>query len=738
MVLQRSLESYVIDSVKDQELPRDIPGLPLTPELLNSLLSNIPAVLADPAQEQPSLPYNDTTPDIDPESLLFTLKQPSSSHKRSFELTSHGARNPWNDEYGNRYGAMTIKGNNFSNPSIHEHPTASEGYIAWGLQESAIIERVLRASDVMRQRGISTEYIVGLSEPKSYPWPTIEPGVDATENIPLREYKRRLIDNYWKALPGNERSVDTLADLHEKFETMTFYNSVRATDTAYRLSDLMYSKDVRQEVFELINKEYLPDHSAPLDPTSKDDQLRYLNEYFVPSVARNLARLHPGLAHGFANSLNLTALGGIVDLDSVHGEPLGLDDDPVTPSEQAMDVIGVLESISKATVNCLASNEQAQVSLRLFVTEYIKEAATRFDNKNEAVKSLGSLVTQFCAEADTMYRNSPQAFLSSLSGAKSFWASAPEFMQNTYDAYVLDDDQPAIDKIDQLALQAQITEAFRDPGIERRMRSALLHDIAVHADCAVTECLNELNGDDNFDVADFMLDNLTGQGKYFAKMVTDYYRNDCLMELITFLAAQSTFREAASDNDKEYLEFVLASVASRYRAEIDIASRDMFVRLLPTIKNEFSKAATYEQPNRLIEDSSSYMQTGLNEKHFYHHTDEVSLQAVEAAAAKQGFVIKPIALEKMTNSITLGRMTENGVITEILSNATFGGSSYSIGSSDVKIEIDYETVPEYIAVVERVTSGETEIYLYISGDTEQRAAIDDRDTSTATQFTLFS
>jgi hypothetical protein len=738
MIVQRSLESYVIDSVKDQELPRDIPGLPLTPELLNSLLSNIPAVLADPAQEQPSLPYNDTTPDIDPESLIFTLKQPSSSHKRSFELTSHGARNPWSDEYGNQYGAMTIKGNNFSNPGIHEHPTASEGYIAWGLQESAIIERVLRASDIMRQRGISTEYIVGLSEPQSYPWPTIEPGVDATENIPLREYKRRLIDNYWKALPDNERSAEDLADLYEKFETMTFYNSVRATDTAYRLSDLMFSADVRQEVFELINKEYLPDHSAPLDPTTKDGQIRYLNEYFVPSVARNLARLHPGLAHGFANSLNLTALGGIVDLDSVHGEPIGLGDEPATPFEQAMDVIGVLEAISKATVNCLADSEQAQTSLRLFVTEYMREAVTRFDNKNEAVKTLGSLVVQFCNEAETMYRNSPQAFLSSLSGAKSFWTNAPEFMQDTYDAYVLDGDQPAVDKIDQLALQAHIAEAFRDPEIERRMRNVLLHDIAVHADCAVTECLNELNGDDDFNVADFMLDNLTGQGSYFAKTVVDYYRNDCLAELTTFLATHSTFREASSKDDIEYLRYVIMSVSSRYRAEIHAASRDMFLRLLPTIKNEFNKATAYERPARLIEGTSSYMQTGLNEKQFFHHTDEVPLQAVKTAAAEQGFEIKPIALEKITTRITLSQMTENGIITEILSNATFGGTSYPIGSSDVKIEVDYETVPEYIAVVERVTSGETKIYLYTSSDIEQRAAIEDKHTSTDAQLTLFS
>ena len=84
-----------------------------------------------------------------------------------------------------------------------------------------------------------------------------------------------------------------------------------------------------------------------------NDAAQYFSEILPKLIGLNLARMHgiktedssepAGLAHHFLHLGNVTALGGIVDLDSVKGRALDLDDEPPGYAAIARDLVFILD-----------------------------------------------------------------------------------------------------------------------------------------------------------------------------------------------------------------------------------------------------------------------------------------------------------------------------------------------------------------------------------------------------------
>jgi len=119
----RTVEAFVVGAVKDVEVLRDIPGCPLDAAAVEHLLANCPAYVINPTNETPNyLQYTEPRPSGLTDMPGLWLWRPGPAHNRSFCLSGPGLDEPWCDEYGNRYGAFTLKGINFTNPGIMEHP----------------------------------------------------------------------------------------------------------------------------------------------------------------------------------------------------------------------------------------------------------------------------------------------------------------------------------------------------------------------------------------------------------------------------------------------------------------------------------------------------------------------------------------------------------------------------------------------------------------------------------------
>lgn len=366
---QLTVETFPVTAVKDTLLPQEIVGFEVLPEVAREILAQCP-VICDATSDVSQLSFNfdGSTSFGDPwGETPYYLGLATSKHVRSVMVRGGLADRHWQDEYGNFYGSLTLKGNNFSHAQLIETQTATERFIGYGLQESAIIERVLRASQLLREAGIATEYIVGLAEPKEF-FLRHEGLAVRHQPVSLAEYKHYLTFKHWQDLPEPERTLEAYADIAKQQERSTYYVSLRATDTPYRFEDARNVQSAREQVFQLINEL----HGESLSVTSPADWEIYLTKYFLPRAVANLAKLHSiGLAHRHPNGMNVSALGAIVDLDSVHGETLGFGDEPIGLEDVARDIV-VLGEIPDFSLQGMA-NKTVQDFAKDVVRLYFQE-----------------------------------------------------------------------------------------------------------------------------------------------------------------------------------------------------------------------------------------------------------------------------------------------------------------------------------------------------------------------------
>ena len=270
------------------------------------------------------------------------LSQISPLHARSYEI-GNGERPIalWKDRYRNPYASVTLKGNNFTKAEVVPSATAPSGFIPYGLQEGDALYRVALASQYLRRHNIPTEWIVGFFEPTEMPFNGSE-----HDRLTQDDYKRKLVEVAIRGL-GDEKA----ATVRRAIMPMKFYITARAMEIGDRPWDFSTDEtanDVKKRLHRIFRVYNLTHKTDPefhaLDANRVDDMIYYFSSLLPQLRGTHLARLHQiGIAHRFPVYGNTTALGGVIDLDSAHGEPLGIGDPPIDDSDIFNDIVHALD-----------------------------------------------------------------------------------------------------------------------------------------------------------------------------------------------------------------------------------------------------------------------------------------------------------------------------------------------------------------------------------------------------------
>jgi len=350
-----STPCFVHSEIQTNIIPEVPYSFPFSRDLLDSFTENCPVVVGTEFGQEESQDQRNITGMLG--DTAVGLRRLSPSHGRSYELfigdpsNSTDAQVIWGDEHGNRFSSLSTKGNNFSSPSVVESVTAPSGYMPYGLLETDSLLRVIRASEIMRQAEIDTEMIVRVLEPKFLRYPTSD---DEASNIDtsveglyvtVPEFKRRLLMDHWKTIADRTDAIDEFEKVTKAIEQMSFFITVRAMDIGTRVNDVVFcNRENRrkgiEKTFKIFNLYQGIDQSEmkPLVADDPESQERFFRGILPASIGYNLGKLHGlGLAHTYPGFGNVTALGGLVDLDSVRGASLGLGDPEMSEEDYTKD-----------------------------------------------------------------------------------------------------------------------------------------------------------------------------------------------------------------------------------------------------------------------------------------------------------------------------------------------------------------------------------------------------------------
>lgn len=245
-----------------------------------------------------------------------SISRQNEKHGRSFERTTV----VFADKFGNKFRHLSLKG---AGPFRLEKSNAASadslGYTPWGFASNASRQRILSASETLRGIGIDTEYPIAIGRPESFP--IVSQDGSVKHMSPTDIYK----------------TIDPDAELEDGHELNVY---LRASKTAVRIDDLtLHEKDegsgefteketervkgaLMQVAEDLASTE--PENQFDLDVDDPNSVRDFVLEIIAPRVGVNIAKLHnAGLVHNSLTSGNITALGGIVDLDSITGPALG-------------------------------------------------------------------------------------------------------------------------------------------------------------------------------------------------------------------------------------------------------------------------------------------------------------------------------------------------------------------------------------------------------------------------------
>jgi tRNA A-37 threonylcarbamoyl transferase component Bud32 len=249
------------------------------------------------------------------------------------------------DQFDNSYASLNIKGCDLSDPYFMRTRTAARGHIIHGLQESLVMERIMRASYLLRQNNIGTEYICGLSMPEAFPIDRHQQGIDHKQQVTLPEFLEYLAGKFAATEEGDpQQKLQKKFDMIQKFQDCDYMITYRAMDTPYRLGELS-NKDKFNDFKSFVMENYTDTDLSELiaDIDDPDIYAKSLGAYLLGC---NVGRMHKiGLRHGFLVPLNISAMGAIIDLDSCRGEALSLGDEATTRKDEVADVTECLFSL---------------------------------------------------------------------------------------------------------------------------------------------------------------------------------------------------------------------------------------------------------------------------------------------------------------------------------------------------------------------------------------------------------
>lgn len=421
---------------------------------------------------------------------FVSLVKITEKHGRNYEVKLDGLENViFQDQYGNFFSALTLKGNNLTNPHIFKQNIAPSGYAIYGLQDSDSIKRVLKVSDLLRQNHVDTEMIVGVIEPLKLP--------HKGKDIPLAELKSELIkDLFGQSLKTNSVDLNELTSASNALDKMTFFITLRAMQLPERLNDLelCHSEEdfntIMQRTFAFINhlgKERAKKSlgSAPeFFDSNKKSVSRYLTGYLPTKVAANLARMHNlGLVHTYPHAGNITLSGALVDLDSVRGITTGCDDEPVTDDQMKADVTCFLND-AWTTIEVLSkkrflgeryvfeNQDLASLTFRKnFLHAYIKERGWK-NNIAHHIESIFDYAGSFMSRLDEDFLKECLSELTAQTGFEYEYHPDPEFISKIF---YKEQEEIWQDEIDH-ALGALTEEEYED---KQRLRNRRREDAVI-------------------------------------------------------------------------------------------------------------------------------------------------------------------------------------------------------------------------------------------------------------------
>jgi hypothetical protein len=317
----------------------------------DELIGNTPAVTSTydgVHNPQLVLGSEDSLPAWD-ESAYFPVGRLASFHGRNLEVLADSTT--VQDRFGLMYHSLCIKGSDMSSPYFFKSPTAERDYIIHGLQESLVMERVLKASQVLREHGVRTEYICGLVLPQTFPLDGEYDPFDIKTEKTLPEFLEYLSTRFAEntAEEEDKTPLEIKTEMMERFQDCDYLISYRAMDCPIRFGEIA---DTGQ--FEVLKDFIAKAHDKPELTTQLNGirQFDYIYRYLSRTLALNVALMHKaGVVHGFLHANNITAMGSPIDLDSCRGEILGLGDEPVTERQLLGDIYESLHSINHVIAN---------------------------------------------------------------------------------------------------------------------------------------------------------------------------------------------------------------------------------------------------------------------------------------------------------------------------------------------------------------------------------------------------
>lgn len=701
------VESFVVEAVKDEQLPEQITGFPGDPTLIRRIMEYCPSMVVEPYEGQDSLPF-DNPAMHEPNGLEgLRLEQTSPNHVRSFEIIHPAFVDQWQDEYGHVYTSVNLKGNNYSNPSILETATASDRVIAFGLQESAVIRRVLRASRLLRQNGVPTEYILGMAEPKNFPWPQIDSQTEYSDPVSLPEYKRRLVENHWQALEPEVRTAEALVELSTKFDRMTFFVTMRAMDTSIRLGDVRLVPEARQRIFRYINQHTAYGRENPLDTESNGDIKRYANDFLAPRLAQNIAKIHKlGMAHRYPNEMNVTALGSIVDLDSLHGAPLELGDDPVTVRDMAGDVVELLWAMDAVP---LGESKFVKTSgsidlCKTFLRHYITEMGT---------EQYGPDVFQILFAAHEILEDS--------TGPDNIFSSSPGLQQSRIEEVLLE----SLSSEQKYAVEAYITAWTESklPELRAELIKELEKNIPTYLRLLMDCSLNEIR-DVEFDMVEAFF-------SYNMLEIHDVYQ--CMLDdLATYIQKSfKNYMNAQSDATGDetnaayppqlywiYIEQMI--IKNQDKGMIWGPIGDLVHSMLPALKDRFIEQDKIIWPTRIFPDIEALPLLRSSQNVFVMETLEVSLAELAdyIAASDEEVIIEQMVRPEHIWHNNYEVTDDGSILIEFISDDETNGLSQDVEDDEVFRNLRYDIpLGQYLLFVELKPDGSRRLRIHLK-DTE--------------------
>ena len=332
------------------------------------------------------------------ENAYFPVGRLNASHGRNLEILADNVR--IEDGYGNEYRSLCIKGSDLSNPYIFKSITAERDYLVNGLQESLVMERVIRASKLLRENGVDTEYICGLVLPKTFPFDGEQRPVDIKTGTKLPEFLAHLATRFAQNRKDDDgkSALEVKSEMIDRFKDCDYLVTYRAMDCPIRFTEIA-DPEKYEEFKEFVRQNYDgPDMEYYLRAVKKP--VNYTYHSLAPALGKNIGRMHRlGLMHGFPHGRNISALGALVDLDSCHGEPLGLGDEPLTTDDYLQDATYCIRTL-REVVDDMRTPEynQAEEALAIehnklfvsnkFLTAYLRERFDTIEERNQCLADM--------------------------------------------------------------------------------------------------------------------------------------------------------------------------------------------------------------------------------------------------------------------------------------------------------------------------------------------------------------